>query len=402
MAKKIWIINQYAGTPKTGNPARHYSIAKELSSLGYEVSIISASFTHRRKLDIAVEGDFYLEQHEGVNYFWVSVPSYKKTHGIGRILNWFLFSQKIKKIDQFINDKPDLIYYSSLSLIGYLGASYLKKKYKVPLYFEVRDIWPLTLQKLKGLKAYHPLVWGLKKIEIKALSESELIISNLTNFQEYLNESGYSEKRYLWLPNGIDKSLVSNEPLMDNKLSLIEKKEGFKVGYAGSIGVSNNLPVFINAANKLQNINFFIAGDGPERKKIEMLVKGKNVYFLGRLPKSQVNSFLQSMNTCYIGWTDSELYKYGIGANKIADYFNSGRPVLHSYSGGADPVAMFNAGITTAAGDVAELVKGILYLESDLNIQKTLGFNAQQAAEKTYNYTSIVKVLHEALKKDLS
>ena len=47
--KKIWIINQYAGVPQTSNPGRHYYIAKEFQKLGYDVTLILATFTHNRK-----------------------------------------------------------------------------------------------------------------------------------------------------------------------------------------------------------------------------------------------------------------------------------------------------------------------------------------------------------------
>ena len=90
--KKIWIINQYAGVPQTSNPGRHYYIAKEFQKLGYDVTLILATFTHNRKYNnFDQKSQFFCEKIEGVNYIWVRVPEYRNTHGIGRIRNWFLF-----------------------------------------------------------------------------------------------------------------------------------------------------------------------------------------------------------------------------------------------------------------------------------------------------------------------
>ena len=46
MYKKIWIINEYAGTPKHGMTYRHFYIARELVKKGCEVTIISAAYSH--------------------------------------------------------------------------------------------------------------------------------------------------------------------------------------------------------------------------------------------------------------------------------------------------------------------------------------------------------------------
>ncbi len=46
MPKHIWIINEYAGSPYYGMEFRHYYLAKELIKLGYNVTIISATYSH--------------------------------------------------------------------------------------------------------------------------------------------------------------------------------------------------------------------------------------------------------------------------------------------------------------------------------------------------------------------
>ena len=61
-----------------------------------------------------------------------------------RIANWFLFAWQLPKLKKIL-PKPDVIIYSSPSLVGYLGAEKLSRTLNVPLAFEVRDIWPLTL-----------------------------------------------------------------------------------------------------------------------------------------------------------------------------------------------------------------------------------------------------------------
>ncbi|WP_303701882.1 hypothetical protein [Flexistipes sinusarabici] len=44
--KNIWIINEYAGTPYHGMTYRHYYLAKEFTTKGYDTTIITASYSH--------------------------------------------------------------------------------------------------------------------------------------------------------------------------------------------------------------------------------------------------------------------------------------------------------------------------------------------------------------------
>src|SRR3546814_8980082 len=42
----IWIISQYDSTPETSMGGRHYYLARELEALGYQVYMVSDSYTH--------------------------------------------------------------------------------------------------------------------------------------------------------------------------------------------------------------------------------------------------------------------------------------------------------------------------------------------------------------------
>tara|TARA_Y100001954_G_scaffold201136_1_gene220300 strand:- start:508 stop:771 length:264 start_codon:yes stop_codon:yes gene_type:complete len=46
MKKNIWVINQFAGNPKSGWGERHYFFSKYWIRKGYNVSIISGSYNH--------------------------------------------------------------------------------------------------------------------------------------------------------------------------------------------------------------------------------------------------------------------------------------------------------------------------------------------------------------------
>jgi len=43
--KRIWIINEYAGSPYYGMEFRHYYLGKEIVKFGYKVNIISSNYS---------------------------------------------------------------------------------------------------------------------------------------------------------------------------------------------------------------------------------------------------------------------------------------------------------------------------------------------------------------------
>src|SRR3546814_86992 len=117
----IWIISQYDSTPETSMGGRHYYLARELEALGYQVYMVGASYTHLLRQPPTTNQAYLLERREGINIVWVKTPWYKQAHSKRRIWNWCLFAFRLLGLGRVIPEEPDVIMYSSPSLIGYLG-----------------------------------------------------------------------------------------------------------------------------------------------------------------------------------------------------------------------------------------------------------------------------------------
>ncbi len=397
LAKNIWIINQYASTPDVGMGGRHYYIAKELANLGNKVSLIASSFTHLLRKSVDVSGEFRVDESHGFKMVWVKTPDYAGAHNKKRIFNWFYFCGKLIKLPVSVLGKPDVIIYSSPSLVGYLGAERLARKYQAKLIFEVRDIWPLTLCEVGGYSHRHPFIRFLQYIEDRAYRKSDVVASNLQLADEHIKGRGGSAP-FLWVPNGFSLDEVQGaEPLSDQSASLIPRNK-FVVGYTGSVGLANSLDTVLDAAALLSDrddIFFAIVGEGGDKDRLLSIARSrdlKNVAFLPSLPKRQVQSMISMFDACYIGWKDVGLYRYGIAANKIPEYLWSGKPILHSYSGAADPVELFGCGISVPAEDPSALADAILNLSSQSVIERSkMGERGRAAALANYEYGSISK-----------
>ena len=402
MSKSIWIINQYASLPSTGIGGRHRDLSRELAKRGHNVTLISARWTHLVRDARTAEKAPDTEWFEGFRFVRIPVRKYEHAHDKRRILNWFSFAFKVARLPRNLSGRPDVVLYSSPSLIGFLGARCLARKVSAKLIFEVRDIWPLTFQEVGGYSLSHPFIKFMQWIEDYAYRSADFVVSNLQGAHNHMNNRGLPLERFKWIPNGFSlKDVADPEPLPEEVVTKIPK-DGFRVCYAGSMGTANALDSLLDAAALLKedkDISFILVGNGRSKKNLKQkaLQLGiERITFLDALPKNQVQSFIAQCDACFIGWKNSRLYEYGIAANKLFDYLYSGKPILHAYSGKFDPVEEYGAGFTVPAESPRELVAAIRKLR-DMGVKERalMGGLGKKAVIERHEYSVLAKSYDE-------
>ncbi|PKM30376.1 MAG: glycosyltransferase WbuB [Gammaproteobacteria bacterium HGW-Gammaproteobacteria-11] len=405
--KTVWIVNQYSSTLDTGGGGRHFYLGRELAAQGYKVYIISSASHHLLLHKPKLEEPFKIETIcDGFYFVWVKMPDYAQAHSKQRALNWFLFPWRIRKLAGVIPSKPDAILSSSPSLMAFLGAQRLARKFKARLLFEVRDIWPLTLIRIGGYSASHPFIRLMQWTEDKAYRESDAVVSNLKNAVEHMVTRGLAREKFTWVPNGFSLDETKQATPLNPLTAMQLPTNQFIVGYTGTLGVANALDVLIEAAEKLKDcphIAFVLVGQGKEKTNLQSQVKEKhldNVVFVDPIPKAEVHDILKRFDACYIGALNDDLYQFGIGANKIPDYLFSAKPIIHSYSGACDPIEEARAGITVPAEDSEKLSEAILKLYSMTPEQRaSMGLNGRKVALEQYEYKKLAEKLAGVLFK---
>jgi hypothetical protein len=391
--KSVWIINDYAGSPSHGMEYRHYYLGKELVKLGYCVTIISASYSHLFKRQPNVTGDFTHEKIDGINFLWVKVNDYGKSHDKRRVLKWLLFSYRLLKLPVSELIRPDLIVVSPMAVFPILPAYRWAKKMDSRLAFEVKDIWPLSLMEIGGYSSNHPFIMFMRWFEYFALKNADVIISNLPNYGQYIKDSGF-DRNFTYIPNGVDLAEVRYPQKLDDDIASQLENNKFVVGYVGTVGAANALQSLLEAAKLLVNnsdIVFVIVGDGQEKKRLmELSVNIPNVLFLPAIPKVQVQSMLAFFDICYIGLKKEKLFEYGVSPNKIFDYMYSGKPILHSISTKKGLVARASCGVSVEAENPRAIAGGVFKLFSLSDSERELlGENGKQYVIEHHTYDKL-------------
>lgn len=379
--KTIWFVSQYAGGPSVGMQYRHYHLAKALMAQGHNAVIISGTFSHlyRNAPQVSRNGDQQII--DGVQYVWVKNPRYTKSISIGRFWNMVVFAFNLFRLDLRSIPAPDTIVVSSPSMLPIMAALWWKRKLGCKVFFEVRDIWPLTLQELGNLSRFHPLVIFMRYFECLAYRKSDLVISLLPNAQSHYVKGGMHPDKFRYLPNGVESEMPVTSKTVIWPTAITETD--FVIGYGGSIGKANALEYLIAAAELLKEetrIHFVLVGKGDQLDTLrEQALPLSNVHFLPPIEKHAFLSMLNKFDLCYIGLERESLFRFGVSPNKLFDYMLAKRPIIYAIDSGNNPVEEAQCGWSVGAADPTQIAKAINEAagmkKSQLNILGLNGFS---------------------------
>ncbi len=406
--KTVWIINEYAGSKYHGMVFRSYYYGRELVKRGYKVYVISGAYHHNLKIFPKITGDFTFEEIDKITYVWVDVPKYKNAHDKKRVYKWFKFGAKILKLPIEKMDKPDLIIDSSASLFHIYSANQLAKKYNAKLFFEVRDIWPLSLIELGGYSPSHPFMRLMDWLERYGYKHADKVISVLPNAKAHMMSQGMREDKFIYLPNGIALEDYKESTPLEEEIKNKIPKDKFLIGYAGTVGHANALRHLIDAAKMVKdrgykNTHFVIVGNGKDKEYLKKMAKEydlDNVTFIDQILKSQVSSLLEMLDVCYIGLINQPLFRFGVSPNKLFDYMMAAKPILYAINSGNKPVEEAGCGISVEAENPKAIAEGIMKLhDMSEEERRQMGERGKKYVIENHAYENLVERLIEAFEK---
>lgn len=402
---KILYIDHYAGSDKYGMEFRPFYMAREWVKMGHDVTVLGADFSHLRKKNPVIEKDFDEEFDEGVRFVWFRSNSYKR-NGPARFYSMLSFSHKLKKYSKRLADqKYDAVIASSTYPMDNYGARKIADLSGAKHIYEIHDLWPLSLMVMGNVGAKNPLIMYIQKAEDFAFKNADKVVSILPFANLHMKERGFSDEKFVCVPNGIVTDEKRTELSVDSQqyktLVKLKNQGKFIVMYAGGHARSNALDTLIESADIMpQNAHIVLVGDGVEKERLKELSQGKqNITFLPSVKKTDMQSLLSFADCLYIGAKSSRLYDYGVGMNKIYDYMLAARPVIYALDSANKPVDDAECGITVPPADakaVSEAVKEIMSWDHTERLQK--GENGRRFVLENHDYHRLAERFLQELK----
>ena len=400
----IWCISKYAAPPKYSKmPARLFELVSEFNNLGHNARLITSDSNHLANFPIA-KNKYNDELIENVQVRWLKTIKYKKTSSIKRVLSWLDFERRLFFMPTNSFERPDVVLISSLSIFSIIYGYYLKKKFKAFLIFEIRDIWPLTMTEEGGFSKWHPLVLLISLIEKFGYKKSDLIVGTMPKLNLHVEGVlGYT-KPFHCSPIGFNPKYYN----IDSKVSKLEEKlkhsipgNRVVVGYAGSMGITNSLELFIDTIESLKdnkNIYFVLVGSGDLKERFEsQLSKCKNVLFWPRIDQNEVNSFLNLCDVLYLSTQYSKVWDYGQSMNKVVEYMLASKPIIATYAGYPSMINEANCGSFVDTLDVSLKNEVLNIVDMSSKERKTIGENGKKWIYSNRKYSTLARKYIEAI-----
>jgi len=330
--------------------------------------------------------------NDNLDILRLRVPKLDKNKGFQKILLFYLFSKKIKKILK----KTD--YKIAFSLIPPFFTAYnalkISDKKKSKFLFLVHDLHPDTMIRRKQVKENSFIIKILKKQTHYLLKNSTKIIVIGRDQKEYISKNYNIESSKIeYIPNW-SKDLY-HKLKINKDIKTKYYKEGFNILYAGNIGEAQipQLERFVLLMKKLEklddNINFIIVGNGRKKNRLLDLKRKNeinNIYFYDYVYNFEDYQNIMLYADCYFLPLRKESKGMSV-PSKTYDYLSVGKPLISDIPIGSEiDLALKESGFGFNINNLSddEAINKILKLKNDKNYYSLLSKNSRKTYENKY------------------
>lgn len=369
---KILYVSQHYPPEMGALAGRAAELSRHWALLGHRASVLTAFPNHPTGVVIPEYREkfkrlFYREQVDGVDVVRTWLLPYPNRRPIERVLNYGSFCASASVRGAFLA-RPDVVIGTSPPLpIAIAGYNVARVK-RVPFIFEVRDLWPESLEGV-GLGAEHSRIYKVVASIVGFLyKHSDHIVVVTPAFKDYLNsEWGVPMEKMSIVVNGVETERFAPAPRQPGILREFGVPEGkFVASYIGTMGMAHGLETVLEVAQLLQRtspeILLLLVGDGGNREDLVRIARERqltNVVFTGQQPREKIPAIINSSDVCLALLKNQEVFKTVI-PTKMLEFMSCGRPVVLSVGGQAEKILHeAGAGISCEAENPAAIAEAI-------------------------------------------
>jgi glycosyltransferase involved in cell wall biosynthesis len=380
---RILYLHQFFITREGVGGTRSYEFARRFAARGHGVRMVTAGGGARTVDGIEVVG----VRGGYSDYVSATAVSYPR-----RMLAFARFAVAATAA-VLRGPRPDVIYATSPPLTMALPGVAASLRWRAPLVFEVRDLWPEAPIQMGALR--NPLARrAARALERFVYARSERVIALSPGIRDAVISAGVPAPSAALVPNAADLDLFG---------AAQGDRERFTVSYFGTMGEANDLSAVLEAARLVADARFVLMGDGKRRAELERDAP-PNVEFPGPArAKEEVAALAAASHACLTLFKDVPVLATN-SPNKLFDTFAAGRPAIVNMDGWMRELVEQNeAGLYVRAGDAGDLAEKVTWLRDHPEEAERLGRNARALAEREFGRDELAEralaVLEEAARR---
>jgi glycosyltransferase involved in cell wall biosynthesis len=381
---RILYLSQYFPPEAGATQTRAYEMARAWVRLGHQVTILSEFPNHPSGIiPPSYRGKYYeYSKLDEINIIRVWVKASPVKNFSNRMLFYLTYMFNASIVGFFVaRGKYDLLYASSPPLFVGGAALFLSVTRRLPLVFEVRDLWPESAVALGELS--NPSAISLAtRLEQFCYRKSVQVVVVTHGIYNRLAQRGIPASKLYFCPNGANTDLFFFNPAARDRIRReLGLEQKFIAVYAGIHGLAQGLETILDAARILQSIpdiHIVMIGDGPKKAEIVSMAASynlPNLTLLPEKPREQIPDYLSAADVALIPLKKAEIFK-GALPSKIFDAWACERPVLLSIDGEArELVKSVNGGIFIPPEDSAKMAEELISLRDSPTERQSMGEN---------------------------
>lgn len=378
---------------------RSYEMARRLVAHGHEVHMITSWREPGKR-----RGWFTTEE-AGIRVHWLPVPYSNMMNFPRRMLSFIDFA--VTSARKAASLTADVVFATSTPLTIVLPGIYASKRNRIPLVFEVRDMWPDVPIAL-GILRNSLLIILARALEKAAYRLSARIVALAPGMKTDIMTKGVSGRKIEVIPNGCDLDLFSSQPALENPRDCFEWLGGRPfILYAGAIGKANGVDYLVRVAEVLSDISpeirVVVIGEGNESTNVRKLAASSNVlyknfFLMGSMPKTRLAGWLRAADLHVALMCGPFSYTKNAVNNKFFDALACGKPIANNFEGWQAMIAETESvGIKLDPESPASAARCIVATLNDAGWLNEAGRRAAILAEGRFNRDRLSDQLFEVL-----
>jgi len=378
---------------------RSYEMARRLVSLGHEVHMITS---WREPTDI--HGRLVTEE-SGIKVYWLPVYYSNKMSFLKRIQAFLKFAGL--SAFKAASIRAEVVFATSTPLTIVLPAVYAARRLKIPMVFEVRDLWPDLPIAVKAIRGSIPIALAYR-LEKFAYDNAAAIVALSPGMKEGIVRRGYPKENVHIIPNSCDLELFQVPRSFGEDFRLKYEWLGNRplVVYTGAFGRINGVAYLACLAAAVREfapeVCFLSVGSGYEFEHVAELannlgILNENFFMMQEIPKYEIPALLSAATMATSLFIDLP-EMWANSANKFFDALAAGRPIAINYCGWqAALIKKTGAGLVLPPKDIPQAAQVLISALKDKKWLDEASAAASELAYTRFDRNKLAKQLENVL-----
>jgi len=366
MKKKILLLTQWFDPEPT---FKGLVFAKELVQQGFDVEVVTGfpNYPSGKIYDGYSVKLLHRETIEGVQVTRVPLYPSHDSSPLKRVFNYISFAFTALCYCLFFARRADVMYVYHPPLTTGVVAVVVRFFRKIPVVYDVQDMWPDTLKStgmINNERVLNIIGWVANWVYKRV----DRIVVLSPGFKRLLIQRQVDENKIDIIPNWCAENSIKSQATIAPPTGM-PPKEYFKVLFAGNIGKAQALDVVVQIARNIErqypHVAFVFLGAGVQLNQLKQKAKAcKNIYFIPQVSMHRVGEYLKEADVLLVHLKDDPLFEITI-PSKTQAYMAAGKPIIMGVKGdAADIINNAKCGIVIEPENSIELADAVIHLQS--------------------------------------